>query len=107
MKLHVATIKDAHRRENEAFDSSLIVFSVPVSETSTKTFNLEIINNPFLLSHLFDFTSTTNSEDITNLIGKSIRICVDGPSAIGHPTEDRFVILNIDKEFTLEDLEKI
>lgn len=109
MKVHVATIEDARRRKNKAFDSVLIVFTVPVSENETekKTYKLEMINDPFLLNKLFDFTNTT-SDDVKDVIGKSFRAVFGSrKSAIGHPTEDRFVIPNQSGEFKFEDLNNI
>lgn len=106
MKFHEATIKEARRQKNEAFDRVLILFCIHVSKTETQTFKFDMVNNSFLLNKLFDFTDTT-SGNIDDIVGKTMRVCVDGKCAIGHPTEDRFVVLNINKELKMEDLNKI
>lgn len=100
---YVATITDARRSTNEAFDCALILFEVPISETETKTYKLETVNNPFLLDKVFNYTDTL-SEDVKELIGKKIRVFMGDKCAIGHLTEDRFVIPNEDGEFKMEDL---
>lgn len=106
MKIHVATIKDARRRVNEAFDCITItlMLNADVSETGTKTYRINLVNTPFLLSRLFSYTDTT-SGNIADLVGKSIRVCLNHPGAIGHPTKDLFVMLNREEEIKLEDLE--
>ena len=109
MKVHVATITDARRRTNKAFDTAVIFFTVKNSDASeeapTKTYKFEMVNDHFLLSKLFSYTDTT-SGNISDLIGKSIRVYMGVRSAIGHPTEDLFIILNMNKEVTLEELKK-
>ncbi len=62
-----------------------------------------MVNDTFLLNKLFEFTDVT-SENINDMIGKTIRACLDGRGAIGHSTKDCFVIPNYSKVFKLEEL---
>lgn len=109
MKVHVATITDARRRTNESFDITVISLTVKNSDASqeapTKTYKFQMVNDHFLLNKLFSYTDTISGK-ISDLIGKSVRVYVGTCSAIGHPTEDLFIILNMNKEVTLEELEK-
>lgn len=105
MKVYVATITDARRRKNEAFDTAVIFFTVKISDASEKTYKLEMVNDYFLLNKLFSYTDTT-SGNVDDLIGKTIRVYMGERAAVGHPTENLFVVPNMSKEFKLEDIEK-
>ena len=42
--------------------------------------------------------------DIKEIIGETIRFSADSRGALGHPTENRFVVPYKEEEFKLEDL---
>lgn len=106
MEIHVATIKEADRKVNPAFDTAMIIFSIPAAEgEEEKQYAIEMINDIHLLNKVFEYTNTT-SRKVEDLVGKTFR-AVFGTykSAIGHPTEDRFVIPNRSGEFKQEELD--
>ncbi len=105
VEFKVATITEAKRKVNEAFDSALVIISLPnpdEPETFEK-YKLDMVNNPFLLNTIFAFTNT-KSGNVSDLIGKTIKVFMKEFSfALANDDESKVFINRHNEIFTMDE----